>query len=64
MEKYILFLGLILMMISIFIGFLYNKHKFEAFYVKDKNQTYISSFIPLDNEKIHWLRYKCKLPCK
>ena len=64
MEKYILFLGLILIMISIFNFFLYHKHKIEEFYVKDKNQTYISSFIPLDNEKIHWLRYNCKLPCK
>lgn len=64
MENYILLLGIILIAVLSFFFYLYKTSKYETFYVKDKNQTFTASFIPLDNEKIHWLRYKCKLPCK
>lgn len=64
MENYILLLGIILIAILSLFFYLYKTSKYETFYVKDKNQTFTASFIPLDNEKIHWLRYKCKLPCK
>ena len=51
MENYNLLLGVILITISIFFFYLVNKkHQLETFYVRDKNQTFTPSFIPLDNE--------------
>ena len=54
MENYNLLLGVILITISI--SFYLSKAPI-GFYVRDKNQTFTPSFIPLDNEKIH-LRYQ------